>query len=80
MDMHTLRNFFLWCTLINAGLLVVGALAFLPLRDMIYRIHGKFFPMSRETFNAVFYALIGAYKIVIFVFNLVPWLVLTVIL
>jgi hypothetical protein len=36
----------------------------------------QWFPMQRETFNVVLYSFLGAYKIIIFVFNIVPWVVL----
>jgi len=35
--------------------------------------------LPRETFSAVFYSFIGMYKIIVFVFNVVPWAVLAII-
>lgn len=79
MGIEALTKFFMWCTIINAGLLIVAFLAWLPAGDLIYRLHGRWFPMPRETFNAVFYGFIGFYKVLVYVFCLVPWLALEII-
>jgi len=81
MDIVMLNKFFMWCTILNLGLLV---LSFLMVAsgfgiDFVYRIHSKWFPMPRDTFNTVLYLLIGVYQIFIFVFNLVPWITLVII-
>ena len=81
MDMAILTRFFMWCTILNAGLLALSFLvvAFGFGSDFVYRMHSKRLPMPRDTFNAVLYSLIGVYKIFVFVFNLVPWLALLII-
>lgn len=72
MDLQTLRTFFLWCTIIDMGLLMLTFLMFAFARDWIYRIHSKWFPISRESFDMAIYALMGGFKIAVFVFNVVP--------
>ena len=81
MDIVTLTRFFMWCTILNTGLLTLSFfwVAFGLGSDFVYRIHSRYFPMSRETFNTSIYLLFGVYKIFVFVFNLVPWLVLVII-
>lgn len=79
MDIEMLTRFFMWCTILNAGLLMVSFLILGFAGDSVYKLHSKWFPMSRETSNVVLYSFLGAYKIVIFVFNAVPWAVLTII-
>ncbi len=76
MDIQLVIRFFMWCTLLNVGLLLLSFLGFVVAGDFIYRMHSKWFPMSRETFNTVFYSFIGFYKILVFVFNLIPWIAL----
>ena len=39
----------------------------------------KWFPIPRETFNVAIYSLLGFYKIVILVFNLVPYVALLIV-
>jgi hypothetical protein len=79
MDIQMLTKFFMWCTILNTALLVLSFLTWVCAADFLYRMHGKWFPLPRETFNAVFYSFIGMYKIIVFVFNVVPWAVLAII-
>ncbi len=81
MDIEMLTQFFMWCTILNVALLVLAfsVVAFGFGLDFVYRIHSKWFPMPRDTFNAVLYVLIGVYRIFVFVFNIVPWIALLII-
>ena len=78
MDFQMLTTFFMWCTLLNVGLLIISFLMLLFAGDFVYKMHGKYFSMTRESFNASLYLIIGLYKIAVFVFNLVPWLALLI--
>ena len=79
MDVQTLTTFFMWCTIINAGLLIFWALMCFAALDFVHRMHSKWFPMPRETFNVVMYSLLGFYKIIVIVFNIVPYVALQII-
>jgi len=79
MDIQTLSSFFMWCTILNACLLVFSFLMLAYAGDFVYRMHGKWFPMPQERFNGVVYSFIGLYKILLIVFNLVPWIALEII-
>ena len=79
MEIQMLTRFFMWCTILNMGLLVLAFLFLTLAGDFVYRIHSKWFPMQRETFNVVLYSFLGIYKMIVFVFNVVPWIVLAII-
>jgi hypothetical protein len=79
MSIETLTAFFMWCTIINGALLVCWTGACLLIPDLVYRTQSRCFPISRETFNAVIYGFLGAFKIVFLVFNLVPFVALLII-
>jgi len=79
MDIAILTKFFMWCTILNIGLLMLSFLIVAFNGDFVYKMHSKWFPMPRETFNVVLYSFIGMFKIIVFVFNIVPWVVLTII-
>lgn len=79
MDIAMLTEFFMWCTILNVALLMLSFLITAFAGDFVYKMHSKWFPMPRDTFNAVHYSFIGMYKIIVFAFNVVPWLVLTII-
>ena len=79
MGIQTLTTFFMWCTIINFGFLLFLVLIFMLAPDLTYKIQSRFIPISRETFNTVFYSFIGFFKVVVLVFNVVPWIVLLII-
>jgi len=79
MDIQTLTAFFMWCSIINVSLLTLSAAMFMLAPDFVYRMQSRFFPISRENFNVVFYAFLGLYKIIILVFNVVPYVALLII-
>ena len=79
MDIQTLTSFFMWCTIINTGMLIFLALIYLLVPNLAYRLQSQFIPISRETFDIVFYSFIGFFKVVVLVFNVVPWIALLII-
>ncbi len=79
MSIQILTKFFMWCTILNAGFMLLSFVMVTFMGDIAYRIHSKWFPMPRETFNVVIYSFIGLYKILVFVFNIIPWIALTII-
>jgi len=79
MDIQTLTTFFMWCTIINGGLLIFWVLAQMAIPKLVYKIQAAFFPMDKEKFNVVFYLFLGIYKIFFIVFNVVPLIALLII-
>ena len=79
MDMQTITTFFMWCTILNGGLLILSFLIVISIGDVAYKIHGKWFPMPRETYNAVLFSFIAFFKIVWLMFNAVPFVALLII-
>ncbi len=78
MDIQTLTTFFMWCTILNAGLLIFSFLICAFAGDWVYRMHNKWFSIPRETFNVVIYSFLGLFKIFILIFNLVPYVALLI--
>lgn len=79
MDIPTLTNFFMWCTIINLGVMIYWALICMLAPNLVYRLQSRFFPMPRETFDVVIYSFLGLFKIFFIIFNLVPYLALLII-
>lgn len=79
MDIQMLTRFFMWCTILNGGLLIFSFLICAFAGDWVHKMHGRWFPMPRETFNVVIYSFIGLFKIFVLVFNVVPWVALLII-
>ncbi len=80
MDIRKLTRFFLWCTIVNGAVLIVSFAVFaIGGTEFVYQMHGKWFAVPRETFDAILYLLLGIYKIAILVFNLVPYVALRIV-
>ncbi|TCB42152.1 hypothetical protein E0H83_12630 [Acinetobacter terrestris] len=75
-------NLDFWCrfllssVLINYIILMIWFLAIIFARDWIKQVHGKWFNLSDETFDAIHYGGMAIYKIGILLFNLVPLIVI----
>lgn len=79
MALETLRSFFMWCSIINFGLLMLTFLLCVTAADWTYKIHGRWFSLSRGTFDAILYSFLGFFKLLVIVFNIVPWIALCII-
>lgn len=78
MDLQLLTEFFLWCTIINGGLLVFWVLWQMLTPGLLFKTQSLIIKMEREKFNYIFYLFLGIYKIFFVVFNLVPLIALLI--
>ena len=76
MTIEQLTELFKWMSLINIGLLILTTLLIIPLRKLLYAVHGKLFDLSKEQMSPIIYSYLGAYKLLIIVFNIVPYIAL----
>ncbi|MDX1700817.1 MAG: hypothetical protein R3250_09375 [Melioribacteraceae bacterium] len=67
-----------WSTTINIAILIFWLIIFISARDMMYKMHTKWFKMSEETFSAIHYGGLGIYRMLILFFNLIPYLILRI--
>jgi hypothetical protein len=79
MDIQTIQTFFMWCTILNAALLVLTGMVFTFAGDWVYCVQSKWYPISRDAFNVVIYSFIGLFKLFFMIFNLVPYVTLLII-
>jgi hypothetical protein len=77
--LYEIKDFLLWCTCLNYALLLVWAGVFVFAHDWMYRLHGRWFKLSVETFDGIHYAGLAIYKIGILLLNLMPLVALYVI-
>ncbi len=78
MELVTLKEFFMWMTVVNFGVFMWSAIMCIGCKGFIYRIHGKMFGLSQDTVNTMLYGFLGFYKIVFIVFVLIPWIALVI--
>lgn len=79
MTLESIRSVLAWCTLINWGLLLWWFLFLTLAHDWTYRIHSRWFKISVEKFDAIHYAGITFFKLLVLMFNLVPYLALRIV-
>ncbi|MCL1887036.1 MAG: hypothetical protein FWG01_03770 [Betaproteobacteria bacterium] len=77
MTQEQLQSFFGWGAICNIVLLSVIFFIYLATRELIYRLHGRWFDgMKKETLNTLIYGAMAYYKITIYAFFIVPYIVL----
>ena len=79
MTVEQIGDVLAWCAVINIGLLLWWFLMFALAHDFVYRLHGKWFKLTVERFDAIHYAGMAFFKIGIFLLNIVPYLALRIV-
>jgi hypothetical protein len=79
MSIETARNFLLWCTVINYGVLLLWVVLFMLPHGWMYRLWGRWVRLSVEQFDAINFAGMALYKTGIILFNLVPFVSLCIV-
>lgn len=80
MTLQNLKEALLWCFVINYGILVFWFLTVVLHWEWPYDQSAKWFGIPREKVNAINFAGIILYKAGIVLFNLVPYIALSVVM
>ena len=78
MDIATMTDFFKCCSIINISILFAGSAVIMLTKDFAYNVHTKlgFWEGSKEAHKQTVYSLLGNYKMLIIVFDVVPYIAL----
>lgn len=79
MNLDMLQSFLGWSALINYLLLTVWLVIYWAGADWIYRLHSRWFTLSREQFAGIHYSGMAFFKTLTFMLFLAPWLALLII-
>lgn len=79
MTIYQVREILGWCSVINVGLMIAMFLILWLGRGLVYKMHSKLFPISESQFNVIAYSFLSLYKLVIYVFNIIPWVALCIV-
>ena len=77
--LHELTVFLGWSSLINIVLLLFSTLMVAICRDWAVNMHSKMFGLDPAELPKMYFEYLGQYKVLILVFNLVPYITLRVI-
>lgn len=72
MTITTLREVLIWSLVFNYVILLVWFGALTLAHDRVYRLHTRWFALSRESFDAIHYGGMAVYKIGVLLLNLAP--------
>ena len=78
MAIGEVKEFLLWSTVVNYGVIFVWFGLFVHAHDWMYRMHSRWFQIGVETFDGAHYLGISLYKIAVLLLNLVPLLVICI--
>lgn len=76
MDKNQLIDLFLSMTLINIGIFFVATVLLVGLRGWVAGLHARLFGIRPEQVMQSVYVWLGHYKLLIFVFNIAPYVAL----
>jgi hypothetical protein len=76
---ETLTEFLGWASVINISILMISSILLILMRKSIMSIHIKMFGLDAEYLSRAYFQYLAQYKIAIFIFNLVPYIVLKII-
>ena len=78
MNVEFTRNVLLLSLVINYCILLVWFLVFVFGHEWLRHFHGKWFRLSHEQFDTLHYGGMAVYKIGVLLFNLTPFLALSI--
>lgn len=79
MSVEVIQEVLAWSAVINYALLILWFMIFSLAHDWLYRLHGTWFKLSVENFDAIHYVSMAFYKLSIFLFFLVPYIALRIV-
>ncbi len=77
-SLDTMITFFGWCSIINIGLLIFTAVLIIFLKTTILMIHAKIFHLKEDEISIEYFRYLAQYKILVIVFNIVPYFALLI--
>lgn len=77
--MESMREVLGWCSVINIGVLMLSTIGVIVLRDKISLLHAKMFNLDQRDISRAYFQYLAHYKILIIVFNIVPYFTLRII-
>lgn len=79
-SLETLANFLGWCSLLNIGLLLFSTLLLSLAMRPLANIHSKLFGIDKSSLPMAYFRYLANYKLLMLVFNLVPYIALRIVL
>jgi hypothetical protein len=65
-----------WCSVVNIAMLFLSSILLIVMRGWITKIHAKLSGVSEDDLPSIYLHFLGNYKLLILMFNLVPYIAL----
>lgn len=78
MSLEQLTSFLGWCTVLNIGLLLFSTAFLAGFSAQVSEIHARLFKLKSDELASTYFRYLAGYKILIIMFNLVPYLALRI--
>ena len=79
MLLETMISFFKWCSIINGSIIIISLIIFMFSSNFSYKNNKRLFGGSKEDFKKTIYTVLLCYKMIVIVFNIVPYFALLLI-
>ena len=76
---ETIMEFLGWCSIINIGFLILSAIFLLIFNNIVLKIHTKMINLDKVYLQQSYFKYLAQYKILIIIFNIVPYFALKII-
>jgi membrane protein YdbS with pleckstrin-like domain len=73
MSLDQLTELLMWMTVVNVVVLVLSSVLVMVLRNTMCRAHAKLFGIKEDEVALVAYGYLGVYRLLVLVFNIVPY-------
>jgi len=77
-SIETIREFLGWCSVVNIGMLVISTVVLTIVRNLVVKIHTGMTGVSEAELPRIYLEFLGNYKILIIMFNVVPYIALSI--
>ncbi|MDG2384790.1 MAG: hypothetical protein P8N76_24185 [Pirellulaceae bacterium] len=78
MTVEQLVAFFGWCTVVNGLVILVWGLAIMTISQPLSKLHARMLHVSEDQMLSLYLQWISQYKLLVLVFNLVPYVALKI--
>jgi len=77
-SIETLRELLGWCSVINIGVLFLSSIMIVLMQSWIVNAHAKMTGINEEELPILYFQILGNYKMLIILLNLVPYIALRI--
>ncbi|RLA78296.1 MAG: hypothetical protein DRG78_15495 [Epsilonproteobacteria bacterium] len=79
LTIEIITEFLGWCSVINIVILALSAIFIIVFNDTTIKIHSKLFNLDKIYLQQSYFKYLAQYKIIIIIFNIVPYFALKII-